>query len=904
MKEKMIKKQPIAVSRWPLVKPLTANRLPLTAKRGFTLIEMLVVLLIFSFIVGGILTVFINNQHTKQLAEAITEAQQSARLSSQILTTDLRNIGYKIDVENKQIFIEYASPYDIVFNGNIKPYPDNPDTPGYPQAIDPSSSPNSVGPSGSPYYQPGMQYETGAETYRYTLDYNDDGTIDSTDRSANAISKSTRNPDDYMLIRRVYGKLSDGTNGGSIQQIAIVRGPDQYPNQADTTIYPLFTYWYDNDNDPSTPPVLWGDSDGNGILSDSEIINLQPIVNINVLKKIQRITITVTTETPYPNRRGKYNRIVVKTDVTPGNVAKPIRMIIGHVYNDANSNGTQDGGESGISGWKVWLNTGDATTTDANGIYTFSVPASVYRVMTQAKVGWTPTTDVSKEVNTDTGDVHLETDSVFGFHSAPTGWVRGFVYADSTGQPCEYDPDSGDVPMDSIYVFGNNFSGTTDSIGYYYIKVNAGTNDTNLIWVDTLSGVCIDTIDTLGGGDYATYFPIPGNKDEMKFTVKENDTAEINFYRKKATGIPCTTHVYIPNGGEIWSIGDIKDVIYYVDGIDDRIDTADIYYSDDNGAAGTWKLIGYRDIGVQSDTDTFEWDIDTSFAPTFDALIKVVAQDSGGNICYDASDSVFTLIAPWGYPTLYFRRQWVNDTITGDTVLTDQKDSLHFMRYLSPRAPTSGAGSGAESLGVALAETTLSSGMSAGSRAPYIRYWNPDSAWGQWISKKWSPYRESIPPDTWRFYLWAQSYAENGIGQLFSILESPTIKINKVSKRDSLGDTLSDTTLIFYDKDASSGLGWGSKKGEYKAINYDSNPPVTTSCTLIKEDTLEHEMKECSVYIYVPVAFKMKRWNRIVVELWFDPSTLTIGIGQDMTLKSYFYYNTIDYKSRFDIPHY
>ncbi len=871
---------------------LTSNRSLLTAKQGFTLIEMLVVMLIFSFIVGGILTVFINNQHTKQLAENLTEAQQSARLSSQILTTDLRNMGYKIDVENKQIFIVYGGPYDIVFNGDIKPYPDDPDNPGYPRAINPSLSPNSVGPISSPYYQPGMQYETGAETYRYTLDYNDDGTIDGTDRSANAISNSTRNPNDYMLIRRIYGELSGNTsNGGSIQQIAIVRGPDQYPNQLNTTIYPLFTYWYDNDNDPSTPLVLWGDNNGDGTLNAAEIANLQPIVNIDVLKKIQRITITVTAETPYPNRRGKYNRVVVKTDVTPGNVAKPIRMIMGHVYNDANQDSTQDGGESGISGWKVWLNTGDAATTDANGIYTFSVPASVYRVMTQAKVGWTPTTAVSKEVNTDTGDVHLETDPVFGFHSAPTGWVEGFVYADSTGQPCEYDPDSGDVPMDSIYVFGNNFNGMTDSIGYYYIQVNA--NDTNLIWVDTLAPVCVETVDRNG----ATYTSVPGNNNEMKFTVEENDTAEINFYRKKATGIPCTTHVYIPNGGEIWSIGDIKDVIYYVNGIDDRIDTADIYYSNDNGAAGTWKLIGYRDIGVQSDTDTFAWDIDTSYVPTFDALIKVVAQDSGGNICYDASDSVFTLIAPWGYPTLYFRRQWVDlpdsnspDTLYVDTVLTDQGTSK-FMRYLSPRAPVSGA---VESLAMALAETTLSSGLAAGWRGPYMRYFNPDSAWGQWISKRWSPYRESIPPDTWKFYLWAQSYAENSIGNWFSILESPTIRIGKVSKRDSFGDTLSDTTLFYYDQSA----------GKYYAINYDSSPPITTSCTIVKNDTLSHTMKECTVYVYVPVAFKVKRWNRLVVGLWFEPSTLTIGISQDMTLKSYFYYNTIDYKSRFDIPHY
>lgn len=50
----------------------------------------------------------------------------------------------------------------------------------------------------------------------------------------------------------------------------------------------------------------------------------------------------------------------------------PTHSLSGTVYNDTNRNGVQDSGETGASGATVTLSSGQTTTTDTNGNYTFS----------------------------------------------------------------------------------------------------------------------------------------------------------------------------------------------------------------------------------------------------------------------------------------------------------------------------------------------------------------------------------------------------------------------------------------------------------------------------------------------------------------------------------------------------
>ena len=67
--------------------------------------------------------------------------------------------------------------------------------------------------------------------------------------------------------------------------------------------------------------------------------------------------------------------------------------LTGTVYNDANQNGFQDTGESGVAGATVSLNTGQTTTTDSNGTYTFStLESGTYTEILTVPTGYTPTT--------------------------------------------------------------------------------------------------------------------------------------------------------------------------------------------------------------------------------------------------------------------------------------------------------------------------------------------------------------------------------------------------------------------------------------------------------------------------------------------------------------------------------
>ena len=91
-KVKMMKKQPIADSRQPLAKLLTANRLPITAKKGFTMIELLVVI-----VVMGILLAFsLPAIHTTKLrfGQAVDGVYSKLKFAKQEAMTKGVNYGF------------------------------------------------------------------------------------------------------------------------------------------------------------------------------------------------------------------------------------------------------------------------------------------------------------------------------------------------------------------------------------------------------------------------------------------------------------------------------------------------------------------------------------------------------------------------------------------------------------------------------------------------------------------------------------------------------------------------------------------------------------------------------------------------------------------------------------------
>lgn len=114
--------------------------------------------------------------------------------------------------------------------------------------------------------------------------------------------------------------------------------------------------------------------------------------------------------------------------------------ITGTIFEDYNSNGVKDGGEPGLTGWKVYmdldksgsLNT-DAVGTmepsalaDVDGKFTFSkLQPSTYRISEVVQPGWTPTTPEFKDLA-----VTLNTTTQTTFSNFVGGDITGTVWND------------------------------------------------------------------------------------------------------------------------------------------------------------------------------------------------------------------------------------------------------------------------------------------------------------------------------------------------------------------------------------------------------------------------------------------------------------------------------------------
>lgn len=374
-------------------------------QRGFTLIETLIVVVIAVIVAGGLAYMLSGGRRTSRIAELDAQAQQNARVAVDMLVKDLRSNGYGIDLGNGQQTLVYGGPYDVVFNANIAPVPDDGSTPGHPSAINTASSPATVPASGTALYSPAMTFQTGAETYRFTLDSNNDGSITADDRADDTIEQ-TANPFDYALIRQIYG-YDGSSNGGNNEIIALLRGPGAYDNG--DYPYPLFTYWYDHDDDASTPDRLWGDTSNNGTLEQGEIAALTPMGSVN-LSRVNRIRITAigtarATDIRHDENQGFRETVIASEVAVTRSRRTGASFIRGTVYDDFNGDGERQGGEAGIQDVLVTLNTGAQKLTTATGQYSFRVDPGSYTVTEIDPTGYTSTTPNSVPVTVTKGSV-------------------------------------------------------------------------------------------------------------------------------------------------------------------------------------------------------------------------------------------------------------------------------------------------------------------------------------------------------------------------------------------------------------------------------------------------------------------------------------------------------------------
>jgi len=437
-------------------------------QKGYTLIEMLVVTVLAAVIAGALIYILISSQRASRVAELDSQTQQNARVAIDFIARDLRSIGYDIDVAQGQRLIVHAAPYDVVFNANIEPEPDDPNSPGSPAAINVASSPSTVPGGGTAVYAPAMTYQSGAETVRFTFDSNGDGVVSEDDTGDDDIETSTPNPHDYALVKQVYG-FTGASNGGDNEPFALLRGPDPYPDG--DLPHPLFTYWYDDDGLDSTPDVLWGDASGNGQLEQDEIAALGA-VSAAALPRINRIGIHVigtarAGDLRYPDNEG-YRETVMTSEVSVRNATLKSAYIRGVVFGDLNSNGIRDTGEGGLAGAIVRLNTGQTRTTGADGVYGFRVDAGTYTATETDPVGCTSTTPNSSMLTAITGSVVV---ADFG-DRALTGYgsILGRVVLDEDASGV-LDPAEPGVGGVEIFLNTDERVSTQDETGAYSFTV-------------------------------------------------------------------------------------------------------------------------------------------------------------------------------------------------------------------------------------------------------------------------------------------------------------------------------------------------------------------------------------------------------------------------------------------------
>ncbi len=455
------------------------------------MIEALVVLVIGVIIAGGMMLILSGSRRTSRIAEIDAQSQQNARVAIDMLTRDLRSNGYGIDVGEGQLTLAHAGPYDVIFNANIAPEPDNAGTPGYPAAIDLGSYPSSVPPGGA-LYRPRKTFGTGAETIRFTFDSNNDGAVTADDRGDDTIEQ-TDNPFDYAVIRQVYG-YDGSSNGGANEEIALLRGPEVYDDG--TYPPPLFSYWYDHDDDESTPDWLWGDNSRNGELESSEIAALTPVSGA-ILGSINRIEITAvgTARAPDPRQQDNqgYRETVISSEVTVTR-SRMVRAayIRGIVFNDVNGDGDQDAGEGGLSNVLVRLNNGARYSTNSHGYYLFRVDPGTYTVTEYDLSGYTSTTPNAQTVTATKGAIAVADfgDRALGGYGSILG--RVWLWDDADGGELA----KTDITLPGIEIYLNNGDrDTTANHGWYEFLVPVSTYSVTMMVPDGFASVGEVTVD-------------------------------------------------------------------------------------------------------------------------------------------------------------------------------------------------------------------------------------------------------------------------------------------------------------------------------------------------------------------------------------------------------------------------
>lgn len=342
---------------------------------GFTLVELMVTLVVFAVVIGTIAAIVVNVGRSRDKTAHRSETVQAARAAMDLIARDLRSAGYDADRDavTPQPAIAYVDSAEIIMAQNQQPYPDTSSSgPQLPQAYQPTGAPKPAPLDGTAWTPP-QKYATGAELIRWTLDVNNDGEVDGDDVASaqGADAASTRNPDDFVLVREVYGDMTAntaGNNGGAQERVALVRKPG-------AGVPAIFTVYMKG----SDTPWNWA----NGPVPAAQ------------LDDIQRVEVRVTAASPNPDADGEFAQTTLSTQVNSMRSVPDFGIatytVSGYVYEEKDGMTGMSGSDVGLQGVTVRLGsyvgytaaTGYYAIRAANGTYTLRhTPPSGYGVLT------------------------------------------------------------------------------------------------------------------------------------------------------------------------------------------------------------------------------------------------------------------------------------------------------------------------------------------------------------------------------------------------------------------------------------------------------------------------------------------------------------------------------------------
>lgn len=456
---------------------------------GFTLVELMVSLAIFAVVAVAVTMVLMTSAKNKQETSANVEAQQTARAALDLMARDIRSAGYGTDQDygTPQPAIAYIDSAEIIMSQNQLPFPDNGTGPLAPLAYNPAADPKPFPLNGTSYAPP-IRYRTGAELVRYTLDANNDGSINASDVSAaaGADAASTPNPNDMVLLRQVYGDSTGNVannNGGTTERVALVRKPG-------AGVPPIFTVYMKG----SSTPWNWANGP----------------VPVGQLEDIARVVMNVTATSSRPDKNGQYVETTLKSEVSatrsvPNFGAKTF-VVSGYVYEDKNQNRAMDGSDVGIPGATVRL--GPQTSyTAANGFYQFRAAAGTYTLK------HTPAAGYGSFSSPDTFSITITNAAVtrsFADTLRSGGWVTARAYEDIDGDGT-MGATEGYLNAIQFYATGSNgntATGSTDANGSVSLFVSTGAYTLGATPPDSLTATTTNPVSgsiSNGGTGSATF---------------------------------------------------------------------------------------------------------------------------------------------------------------------------------------------------------------------------------------------------------------------------------------------------------------------------------------------------------------------------------------------------------------